>query len=147
MQVGQKLDVHPPIVQEACFGNGCRRGSGRERTKKGRSKSKMLAHAGLQLNYAFCAWVSAYFWLATPGKTLNLDSSQFFATGWRQDMYTLLSQVFRFLPFARAVAPVHGVAHNLMERAQARAGRNPQQAESSAANRPQRSIFHRLFIP
>ncbi|MDI1271216.1 MAG: hypothetical protein Q7U63_07475 [Polaromonas sp.] len=44
-------------------------------------------------------------------------------------MYTLLSQVFRFLPLPRAVAPVHGVAHNLMERAEARAGRNPQQAQ------------------
>lgn len=44
-------------------------------------------------------------------------------------MYTLLSQVFRFLPFPHAVAPVHGVAHNLMERAEARAGRNPQQAQ------------------
>ena len=44
-------------------------------------------------------------------------------------MYTLLSQIFRFLPLSPALAPVHGVAHNLMERAQAGAGRNPQQAE------------------
>ena len=43
-------------------------------------------------------------------------------------MYQLFNQVFRFLPRLRRVAPVHGVAHNLMERAEARAGRNPQQA-------------------
>jgi hypothetical protein len=66
---------------------------------------------------------------ADLGKTLNVGVSQFFAIGWRQVMYTLFSQVFRFLPFARAVAPVHGVAHNLMERAEAGAGRNPQQAQ------------------
>lgn len=30
---------------------------------------------------------------------------------------------------AQGFAPVNGVAHNLMERAEARAGRNPQQAQ------------------
>ena len=43
-------------------------------------------------------------------------------------MYQLFNQVFRFLPRLLRVAPVHGVAHNLLERAEARAGRNPQQA-------------------
>jgi hypothetical protein len=43
-------------------------------------------------------------------------------------MYSLISQIARFLPAATRVAPVNGVAHNLMERA-ARAGRNPQQAQ------------------
>ncbi|HEY3049051.1 MAG TPA: hypothetical protein VGJ72_16510 [Polaromonas sp.] len=44
-------------------------------------------------------------------------------------MYRLISQIARFLPLAQGFAPVHGVAHNLMERAEARAGRNPQQAQ------------------
>lgn len=44
-------------------------------------------------------------------------------------MYQLLNQVFRFLPRMRRVAPVDGVAHNLLERAEARAGRNPHQAQ------------------
>lgn len=44
-------------------------------------------------------------------------------------MYQLLSQVFRFLPSLRRVAPVHGVAHNLLERAESIAGRNPQRAQ------------------
>jgi hypothetical protein len=43
-------------------------------------------------------------------------------------MYSLISQIARFLPAATRMAPVNGVAHNLMERA-ARAGRNPQQAQ------------------
>ncbi len=43
-------------------------------------------------------------------------------------MYSLISQIARFLPAASRVAPINGVAHNLMERA-ARAGRNPQQAQ------------------
>ena len=43
-------------------------------------------------------------------------------------MYSLISQIARFLPAATRVAPVNGVAHNLMERA-ASAGRNPQQAQ------------------
>lgn len=43
-------------------------------------------------------------------------------------MYSLISQIARFLPAATRVAPVNGVAHSLMERA-ARAGRNPQQAQ------------------
>ena len=40
-------------------------------------------------------------------------------------MNKLVSQIFRFLPFSPALAPIHGVARNLMERAEARAGRNP----------------------
>ena len=44
-------------------------------------------------------------------------------------MYSLISQIARFLPAATRVAPVNGVAHNLMERAESRAGRNPQQAQ------------------
>ncbi|MEO8388474.1 hypothetical protein [Polaromonas sp.] len=44
-------------------------------------------------------------------------------------MYSLLSQIARFLPSIAGVAPVNGVAHNLMERAEARAGRNPLQAQ------------------
>ncbi|UUZ70289.1 hypothetical protein LP416_15120 [Polaromonas sp. P2-4] len=43
-------------------------------------------------------------------------------------MYSLISQIARFLPMAMGFATVNGVAHNLMERAEARAGRNPQQA-------------------
>lgn len=44
-------------------------------------------------------------------------------------MYALIFQVACYLPFSKGFAPVNGVAHNLMERAQARAGRNPQQAQ------------------
>lgn len=44
-------------------------------------------------------------------------------------MNKLLSQIFGFLPLPAALAPVHGVARNLMERAEARAGRNPHQAQ------------------
>ncbi len=44
-------------------------------------------------------------------------------------MYQLFKQVFRFLPRLKRVAPVNGVAHNLLERAEARAGRNPHQAQ------------------
>ena len=44
-------------------------------------------------------------------------------------MYSLISQIARFLPMVQGFAPVHGVAHNLMECAEARAGRNPQQAQ------------------
>ena len=44
-------------------------------------------------------------------------------------MYSLLSQIARFLPAATRVAPVNGVAHNLMERAEAGAGRNPHEAQ------------------
>ena len=45
------------------------------------------------------------------------------------DMFRLISQISRFLPQAAGFAPVNGVAHNLMERAEARAGRNPRQAQ------------------
>jgi hypothetical protein len=44
-------------------------------------------------------------------------------------MYRLLSQISRFLPQSAGFAPVHGVAHNLMERAEASSGRNPRQAQ------------------
>ncbi|WP_309678217.1 hypothetical protein [Polaromonas sp.] len=44
-------------------------------------------------------------------------------------MVQFIVQIARFLPMAKGVAPVHGVAHNLMERADAGAGRNPQQAQ------------------
>lgn len=44
-------------------------------------------------------------------------------------MYQLFNQVFRFLPRLRRVAPVNGVAHNLLERADSGAGRNPQRAQ------------------
>jgi hypothetical protein len=44
-------------------------------------------------------------------------------------MYSLFSLIARFLPLASSVAPVNGVAHNLMERAEAGAGRDPQQAQ------------------
>ncbi len=44
-------------------------------------------------------------------------------------MYRLISQIARSLPVAKGVAPVNGVAHSLMERAEARAGRHPQQAQ------------------
>ncbi len=44
-------------------------------------------------------------------------------------MYTLISQIVRFLPLAQGAAPVHGLAHNLMERAESRAGRHPYQAQ------------------
>ena len=43
-------------------------------------------------------------------------------------MFQLLSQIFRFLPRLKAATPVLGVAHNLMERADSGAGRNPQRA-------------------
>ena len=44
-------------------------------------------------------------------------------------MYRLMSQIARFLPMAKGFVPANGVAHNLMERAEARAGRNPHQAQ------------------
>ncbi|MEO6016732.1 MAG: hypothetical protein ABIP46_05710 [Polaromonas sp.] len=44
-------------------------------------------------------------------------------------MYSLIAQIARFLPTVVAAAPVNGVAHNLMERAEARAGRHPHQAQ------------------
>lgn len=44
-------------------------------------------------------------------------------------MNRLISSIARFLPAATHQAPVNGVAHQLMERAEARAGRNPQQAQ------------------
>ncbi|SFB85767.1 hypothetical protein SAMN05216344_104169 [Polaromonas sp. OV174] len=44
-------------------------------------------------------------------------------------MYTLMSLVARFWSLSQRVAPADGVAGQLMERAQAGAGRNPQQAQ------------------
>lgn len=44
-------------------------------------------------------------------------------------MYQHFNQVFRFLSRLRRVASVNGVAHNLLERAEARAGRHPHQAQ------------------
>lgn len=85
---------------------------------------------GSMANYAHFALKSAIFGLATLGKTLNLGLSQLLAgSAGESFMYTLLSQIFRFLPFSSARAPVHGVAHNLMERAEAGAGRNPVRAQ------------------
>ena len=44
-------------------------------------------------------------------------------------MYSLFAQIARFLPSAAGVAPVTGVAHTLLERAEAGAGRNPPAAQ------------------
>jgi hypothetical protein len=44
-------------------------------------------------------------------------------------MYTLLAQIARFLPTARVEPVEEGVAYQLMERAEARAGSNPHQAQ------------------
>ena len=83
----------------------------------------------MSANYAACAWQNGWFGLATLGKTLNLQVLQLWALNKRSSMYQLFNQVFRFLPRMRRVAPVNGVAHNLLERAEARAGRNPFQAQ------------------
>lgn len=44
-------------------------------------------------------------------------------------MVRILSAIARFLPLSRSLKPASGVAHTLMENAQARAGRNPRQAQ------------------
>lgn len=44
-------------------------------------------------------------------------------------MYALFAQIARFLPTAPAQAAAGGVAHQLMESAEARAGSNPHQAQ------------------
>lgn len=44
-------------------------------------------------------------------------------------MYALFAQIARFLPTAPAQAEGEGVAQQLMERAEARAGLSPQQAQ------------------
>ena len=44
-------------------------------------------------------------------------------------MVRILSNIARFLPFVSGLAPVSGVARQLMECAESRAGRNPQQAQ------------------
>lgn len=81
------------------------------------------------LGYADFAWISPLPRLANLGKTLNLGSLLLFAPAATSTMYTLISLIVRFLPSAQGVAPVHGVAHNLMERAESRAGRHPHQAQ------------------
>jgi len=44
------------------------------------------------------------------------------------DMYRFLASLLGFLSARRSAAPASGVAHQLMERAGDRAGRNPEQA-------------------
>ena len=47
-------------------------------------------------------------------------------------MYRLISQlahIYAFLPAAAGATPVNGVARHLMERAEARAGRDPHEAQ------------------
>ena len=44
-------------------------------------------------------------------------------------MFRLISQMTRFLPQTPIAAPVNGVARQLMERAEACAGRDPQGAQ------------------
>lgn len=44
-------------------------------------------------------------------------------------MYALFAQIARFLPSAPVAAPAEGVAQQLMESAEARAGQNPHQAQ------------------
>ncbi|MCJ0765521.1 hypothetical protein [Variovorax terrae] len=44
-------------------------------------------------------------------------------------MFNLLTQVTRLIPTTRPVTAADGVARNLMERAEARAGLSPYQAE------------------
>lgn len=44
-------------------------------------------------------------------------------------MYTLLTQLARILPLSGNRSPVNNVAHSLMERAEAGAGRDPHQAQ------------------
>lgn len=44
-------------------------------------------------------------------------------------MVRIFSAIARYLPLSRSVSPASGVAHTLMEYAQASAGRNPRQAQ------------------
>jgi len=84
---------------------------------------------GCSLGHAGFAWVSDLWRLVNLGKTLNLGGLQLFALEAASTMYSLISLIVRFLPSAQGVAPVNGVAHNLMERAESRAGRHPRQAQ------------------
>jgi hypothetical protein len=70
------------------------------------------------------------FGLAISGLTLNLDSSFIhYGTARRWHfMIKLIQQVLRWIPAGRQVARNEGVAGNLLERAEARAGLNPLQA-------------------
>ncbi len=85
----------------------------------------MLAHACF-------AWVRGKWGLVTLGKTLILGLSQLCtASPVFFDMNSLLAQLVRLMPSAPVAAgtgDADGVAQNLLERAEARAGRNPQQA-------------------
>ena len=86
--------------------------------------SRALAHAGF-------AWLWGKWGLATLGKTLNLVISQLCtASPVFLYMNSLIAQLARLMPSAPAASTgaVDGVAQNLLERAEARAGRNPQQA-------------------
>lgn len=79
--------------------------------------------------YARFAWERGLSRLETLGKTLILGSSQLFTHVGDPDMYSLFSLIARFIPLASSATPANGVAHNLMERAEAGAGRDPQQAQ------------------
>ncbi len=81
-------------------------------------------HAGLALIWPIQG-------LATLGKTLILGMSPLStASPVPSDMNSLLAQIVRLMPFApvAGTGDADGVAQNLLERAEARAGRNPQQA-------------------
>lgn len=83
-----------------------------------------LGHAGF-------AWLWGKPGLVTLGKTLNLVLSQLCtASPVPSDMNSLIAQLARLMPSAQAAGTgaIDGFAQNLLERAEARAGRNPQQA-------------------
>lgn len=64
------------------------------------------------------------------GKTLTLKTLQLAALmGGKFIMYTLFNQIARFLPTFRAQREDDGVAHQLMESADACAGTNPHDAQ------------------
>lgn len=44
-------------------------------------------------------------------------------------MVRFLSTIARFLPFVSGFSPISGVARQLMEKAESRAGRHPRQAQ------------------
>ena len=86
----------------------------------------MPRHGGV---HAGLAWIWAGWGLATLGKTLILGLSQLCTASLVPfDMNSLLAQIVRLMPFAPVAGDADGVAQNLLERAEARAGRNPQQA-------------------
>lgn len=81
-------------------------------------------HAGLALIWRIQG-------LATLGKTLILGISPLCtASPVSIDMNNLFAQIVRWMPFApvAGTADADGVAQDLLERAEAGAGRNPQQA-------------------